>query len=62
MKKLNDFTVTDMNALAAAHPNLVTLSPNIRAIRSALKLGFKIPGVQLTDTPIEAAINENKAA
>lgn len=49
MKKLNDFTVTDLHALAAFNPRLVKMVPNISAIRSALKLGFKLPGVENND-------------
>lgn len=46
MKRLKDFDVTDLNALAAFNPHLVKLVPNTTAIRQALKLGFKLPGVQ----------------
>lgn len=46
MKKLNDFTVTDLHALAAFNPKMVKMIPNYGAIRSALRLGFELPGVE----------------
>lgn len=46
MKKTHDFTVNDLQKLAEFNPHLVKLMPNIKAIRAALKLGFKLPGVE----------------
>lgn len=53
MKKLNDFIVTDMKALAAHNQNLVKFVPNIPTIRTALKLGFKLPGIKTTEAEKE---------
>ena len=46
-KKLKDFTVTDINALEAAYPNFVKKIASTAKIRTALKLGIKLPGVEL---------------
>lgn len=47
MKKLNDFVVTDLQALAKCNPSMVKLVENRANIRKALKLGFKLPGVEV---------------
>jgi hypothetical protein len=49
-RKLYPFVVTDLAALAAFNPHLVQLQPNKPAIRKALALGFKLPGVEVHDT------------
>lgn len=40
------FEVTDINALFAAHPDLVVLSPNNTAIRAIIKHKQDIPGIR----------------
>lgn len=53
-KRSRGFEVVDADALYAANPHLLKLVPDYRKIRSALKLGFVLPGVIITDgAPLE---------
>ena len=47
-KRIGDFTVTDIRALAACNPQMVKLTPNHANIRKYLALGGKLDGVEVT--------------
>lgn len=47
-KRIGDFNVTDLKALAACNPQMVKLTPNHANIRKYLALGGKLEGIEVT--------------
>lgn len=45
-----DITITDLKALYAAHPQCVSLSPNMLSIKDLLKAGITPPGIEASPT------------